>query len=208
MGDKLSRKEAKERTRQRLLDAVLDHVREHGLHGLTTGRVADAAGIAQSSFYVHFKDMDDALRAAAEHAGEELRGIVRGSRLELDYSKADAAYYAAYESAIDALLLHRAFTELLLAHRRDRNSPLAESLRAAIDRARTDLARDLTETTFAAWFAADIDAYAELMVGMTLTAVEAIVDGRRERGAMIRACAHATRKLLHAALPDKTGAQS
>jgi AcrR family transcriptional regulator len=33
-----------------------------GYGGLSTGAVARAAGVAQPTFYVHFRDMDDLLR--------------------------------------------------------------------------------------------------------------------------------------------------
>ena len=174
------------------------------MHGLTTGKVAEAAGIAQSSFYVHFKDMDDALRTAADEVGEDLRGIVRDARLRVDFSNPDTAYFSAYASAVDAMLAEREFSELLLGHRRDRHSPLAESLRAAIDHVRADLAADLRRFHFADWFARDIDAFADMMVGMTLTAVEAILDGRLEREPCLRAVARATRELAQAALQERT----
>jgi AcrR family transcriptional regulator len=178
--EKLTRKEAKERTRQRLVDAVLDHVRHYGLSGLTTGKVATAADIAQSSFYVHFTDMDDALRAAAQTAGTEIRAIIRGARLRMDFSNPDGAYATAFAGVIDALLAEREFTELLLSHRRDRNSPLGAALREVLDQSRADLASDLAAAGFQETVARDVDVYADLMVGMTLTAVEALLDGRIE----------------------------
>jgi AcrR family transcriptional regulator len=198
--EKLTRKEAKERTRQRLIDAVLDHVRQHGLKGLTTGKVADQAGIAQSSFYVHFTDMDEALRAAADKAGAEIRTLIRDARHAMDFSDPDRAYVSAYEGSIAALLGEQEFTELLLSHRRDKSSPLAETLRHVLDDARADLAGDLTGAGWAEWFEKDVDLYAELMVGMTLTVVEALLDGRiKDRDRALRALARMTRALLSTA---------
>lgn len=195
--EKLTRKEAKERTRQRLIDAVLDHVRHHGLTGLTTGKVADQAGIAQSSFYVHFTDMDEALRAAADKAGSEIRALVREARARMDLTNPDAAYRSAYEGAIEALSQEHEFSELLLGHRRDKNSPLAEALRHVLDDARKDLAADLRRSPLATRFEADIDLYADLMVGMTITVLEGILDGRiPDREKALRVMARMTRALI------------
>src|SRR5690606_7427064 len=69
----LTRSEAKDLTRRRLLRAALEILDKEGEAGLTTVAVAKAAGIAQSSFYVHFKDMQDLLRALADEGGERLR---------------------------------------------------------------------------------------------------------------------------------------
>jgi len=194
MSEKLTRKEAKERTRQRLIEAVLDHVRHHGLRGLTTGKVADQAGIAQSSFYVHFTDMDEALRAAADRAGNEIRAIIRKARQEMDFSNPETAFMSAYGGAVNALLAEREFTELLLSHRRDKASPLAATLRKVLDDARADLANDLRQAAYDQAFKNDADMYAELMVGMTLTTVEGLIDGRVENSErMVRAMARMTR---------------
>ena len=199
--EKLTRKEAKERTRLRLIEAVLDHVRHHGLSGLTTGKVADQAGIAQSSFYVHFADMDEAMRAAADKAGSEIRALVRESRAQMDLSNPDAAYRAAYEGAIQALSHEHEFSELLLGHRRDKNSPLAEALRNVLEEARSDLAADLRRSPLAKRFERDIDLHAELMVGMTMTVLEGILDGRiPDREQALRVMARMTRALIASAM--------
>ncbi len=182
----------------------MDHVRHQGLSGLTTGKVADAAGIAQSSFYVYFSDVDDALRAAAEKAGAEVRSIIVDARQQMDFTDPANAYYHAYAGALEALVTEREFTELLLSHRRDKHSPLGKTLRAVLDQARADLAADLQKAGFQEWFARDIDVYAELMVGMTLTAVEAVLDGRiDDKERCLRALSTTTRALASAAVHQR-----
>lgn len=205
MSEKLTRKQAKQRTRRRLIEAVLDHVRHCGVKGLTTGKVADRAGIAQSSFYVHFSDMDEALRAAADLVGAELRTIIRAARSAMDFSNPETAFMTAYGGAIDALLRERAFTELLLSHRRDPSSPLAAALRRVLDDARADLAEDLRASTYDPSFVADAALYADLMVGMTLTTVEGLIDGRiTDRDAAVRSMARMTRAITATALQHRS----
>ena len=57
----LRRHVAKAVTRRRLLDAALEILDQDGLAAMTTIRVTRLAGLSQSSFYVHFADMDDLL---------------------------------------------------------------------------------------------------------------------------------------------------
>jgi TetR/AcrR family transcriptional regulator, fatty acid biosynthesis regulator len=77
------REQSKLVTRQRLLRAGMRVLADHGYERLTTGRVARRAGIAQPTFYVHFEDKDDLLRAIAAEAVDELRGALRAARAEL-----------------------------------------------------------------------------------------------------------------------------
>ncbi|OUS29224.1 hypothetical protein A9Q99_08910 [Gammaproteobacteria bacterium 45_16_T64] len=64
--EKLSRKDKKGQTRERLIDAALSVVIEGGYKNLTMRKVTKCAGIAQPSFYSHFDSMDDLLSAAFE----------------------------------------------------------------------------------------------------------------------------------------------
>ena len=48
--DRMSRQINKERTRHRLLQAILRTIQRYGHGTLTTGRVAELAGVAQPTF--------------------------------------------------------------------------------------------------------------------------------------------------------------
>lgn len=61
---KLTRKDKKEQTRERLIDAALSVVMDGGYANFTMRKVTKKAGIAQPSFYSHFDTMDDLLSAA------------------------------------------------------------------------------------------------------------------------------------------------
>lgn len=68
-----------ERTRQTLRQALLDLIVERGYDALTVQDVLDRANVGRSTFYAHFRDMDDLLlsgfdqlqRQFAEHLGEQ-----------------------------------------------------------------------------------------------------------------------------------------
>lgn len=62
-----------QRTRARLVAAALELIGDEGIGGLTTGRVAARAGLAQSSFYQHFRNLDACLEEAGRHVAERIR---------------------------------------------------------------------------------------------------------------------------------------
>src|SRR5258708_11303148 len=76
----LRRVEAKELTRRRLLRAALQVLDERGEAGLSASAVSRAAGIAQSSFYVHFRGKDDLLSALGDEAVLHMRRALREAR--------------------------------------------------------------------------------------------------------------------------------
>lgn len=63
--DALAPKQRRSRdTAARLLAATIATLEEHGLHGTTIPRIADAAGVAPSGIYRRFRDRDALIRAA------------------------------------------------------------------------------------------------------------------------------------------------
>ncbi len=59
-------------TRERLLTALETLALQADWSKLTASAIADAAGVAHGTFYVHFKNKDEALRAAAERVREAI----------------------------------------------------------------------------------------------------------------------------------------
>lgn len=175
---KLTRKQAKARTRKKLIEGLIDIVRGGGLPALTTARVAERAGVSQSSFYVHFKDMNDALRAAADHIGQPVREALARERQSLDMSNPRESLRRVYDTAVTAMLDEPAFAELFLALRRDPRSPLGQSFRELLDGIRSDLAADLDRIGLSRERVPNRAVYAEIVIGHTLAVVEGLLDGR------------------------------
>lgn len=175
---KLTRKQAKARTRRKLIDGLIHIVRADGLSALTTSRVAERAGVSQSSFYVHFKDMNDALQAAASHIGEPVRDAINRERRAMDVANPRQAIHKIYDTAVSAMLDERAFAELFLALRRDPRSPLGQSFGTLLDDVRSDLIADLDRLGLTAERIPNREVYAEMVVGHTLAVVEGLIDGR------------------------------
>src|SRR5260370_16040677 len=79
-GKSLTRREAKERTRRRLLDAARTLILAGGEARISASSVAREAGVAAATFYEHFSKSDDLLRALAEQLFDDLRTELAGQR--------------------------------------------------------------------------------------------------------------------------------
>mgnify|MGYP001028450144 CR=1 FL=1 len=65
-----------EARRRQIIDAVRRVVAEHGVPNTTVSRVAEAAGVAQGTLYLHFRDRTDMLLAALDSIWADMRGVV------------------------------------------------------------------------------------------------------------------------------------
>jgi TetR/AcrR family transcriptional regulator, fatty acid biosynthesis regulator len=140
----LSRKETKAVTRSRLLDAALEILDGEGEAALTTINVTRRAGIAQSSFYVHFHDMEDLLHSLIDELTAQRRRNARAARRASRSSPGDvSAWRATFRVPIEHSLAHPQLFRLLVRSRHDRVSPLGAWSRAAAEESRRALIEDL-----------------------------------------------------------------
>jgi len=85
MGCLVSRAEQKERTRQAIINAAFSQLSaEKGFASLSLREVAREAGIAPTSFYRHFADMDELGLTLVDEAGLMLRQLMRQARLRIE----------------------------------------------------------------------------------------------------------------------------
>ncbi len=76
-----ARAEQKERTRRSLIDAALGQINaERGFSNLSLREVAREAGIAPTSFYRHFHDLEELGLTLVDEAGLTLRRLMRQAR--------------------------------------------------------------------------------------------------------------------------------
>jgi AcrR family transcriptional regulator len=187
-----TRKEAKERTRQRLLEAIVRLLHAEGPTALTTARIAEQAGVAQPTFYVHFRDLDAALGESAERLGETLLGRMRDAAPSADEADPRAAMRASFRAFLDAVLADRRLAEIFLRHRRDGSSHFGKRFREVLAQS-----RDAIEQQLAARGVPDPPLHAALIVGMTIGAVEGLLDrGLADRDAAVEALVHHTTAAL------------
>jgi AcrR family transcriptional regulator len=140
----------KERTRRRLLQAILKTIHRHGYGALTTGRVAQLAGVAQPTFYVHFRSMDQALEQVADWVAEEL-GPSFDRRGAVEADRAADVLQEAVAQCTRALVRDRKVAEVFL---------------------RSQIRPDIAP--------GDAALHADLLVGAVFALAEADLDGRVE----------------------------
>src|SRR3954447_6549468 len=66
-----SREQVQASQRQRILDAILDVVGEHGYAGATVAHVTTAAGVSRTTFYEQFRNKQDAFLTAYDQLGQQ-----------------------------------------------------------------------------------------------------------------------------------------
>jgi AcrR family transcriptional regulator len=80
----LNRQEQKLRTRRSIIDAAFSLLDEQrSLSSISLREVARAAGIAPTSFYRHFKDIDELGLTLVDEAGLALRQLMRQARVRI-----------------------------------------------------------------------------------------------------------------------------
>lgn len=80
-----TRAEQKEHTRRAIIDAAFRQLSaEQSFANLSLREVAREAGIAPTSFYRHFKDMDDLGLTLVDEAGLTLRQLMRQARARIE----------------------------------------------------------------------------------------------------------------------------
>lgn len=80
-----TRAEQKQKTRRTILDAALEQLSpEQSFSNLSLREVTREAGLAPTSFYRHFDDMNDLGLALVEEAGLSLRQLLRKARSRIN----------------------------------------------------------------------------------------------------------------------------
>lgn len=140
-----TRREAKAATRQALLDAALRILDEDGSGALTTISVTKRAGIAQSSFYAHFADMDDLLEHLTQQLARQRQSTTRRARWRFgaERSEGRGEVRDMFRVPLEGLLRHPEILRLVLRSRLDPTSPLGRWSRELVEDNRRELIADL-----------------------------------------------------------------
>lgn len=199
----LTRRESKELTRRRLIDGAIDLIRAEGLAAATTGRIARAAGIRQSSFYGHFPDRDACLEAAADQIGSTVLEKVRRQHARFDAGDLRASVRRGFGSALAAFTSEPELGRLFLRHVADDESPMGRAFRRIVDRARLDLKEAFRR--FGIDLAAeDAQVFAELLINATFGLADALLHERvRDRDAALDGVTMVTLAALRAVVERK-----
>jgi AcrR family transcriptional regulator len=170
-------------TRQRLIDATIDIVRSEGPGALTTGRIANAAGIQQPGFYAHFKNVDACLAAAAEQINSYLVETdvkLRRARQGIPDTERKTESVERMKVLLGAWMENRRFAELFARCRYDQTA-IGASCREATERARVALREDLWDLALQIGlrgrYVKEIELMASLLVNGFAAGLELLVAG-------------------------------
>ncbi len=97
------------KTKQKILNAALDVLMEHGFQALTQTRVAEVAGVSQGNLTYHFPTRTDLLKAVVEESKERMTAI-RAAELE-----AGSFSWSSLENFMMGLPLSKTMPHLMLA---------------------------------------------------------------------------------------------
>lgn len=169
-------------TRLKLINAAITLLREEGISALNTVNITKKAGIAQSGFYMHFKDLDECKKAAAEVIADDFREYIAVQRRKMHEINPDdlSLLKKHYEEILGIWKNERHLVEIFLRYRHD-FSPLGEVMQNLMNRFRSDLAEDLQNILALKGIAnikpSRVKILADLLIGSISTIGEAIIKG-------------------------------
>jgi len=201
----LTREEAKSITRRRLIDAALKIASEGGGRRLTASQVAREAGVAQPTFYVHFRDRDELLHAVGETQIGKLRRELKQSRQDIDLDAIaqgvdDEALRTSIRVPLETIARQGVLFRVYVQERAYGDSPLGRQCRQLSDELRDDLVEDLRkvdEHVGRERSTEDLTVLADAITGMTEALGLGYLDGRyRDLAPIIESIARMTRVAL------------
>jgi AcrR family transcriptional regulator len=123
------RAQQKEKTRRLLIDAALNQLSsERSFSNLSLREVAKEAGLAPTSFYRHFRDMDELGLTLGDEAGLTLRQLMRQARQRI--AKGGSVIHISVQTFMELIESNGNVFQLLLRER----SGTSAAFRAAVTR--------------------------------------------------------------------------
>jgi len=137
-----ARAEQKLRTRRALMDAALSQLSaDRGFGSLSLREVAREAGIAPTSFYRHFADLDELGLALVDEGGVALRQLMRQARKRI--ARNGSAISTSVDTFLEYLGNNANLFRLMLRERTGVSKQFRTAVKAEIDHFVTELADDL-----------------------------------------------------------------
>lgn len=140
----VTRREAKERTRKRLLGAARRLILAGGEGRLAASIVARRAGVGGATFYEHFQNRDHLLQALSDELFDELRDKLAKARLEALAAPTDEEKLRQeFRTPLEVLAANPDLFRLALRVRHHSGSALGDSSRRLTGNTRNDLVAEL-----------------------------------------------------------------
>ncbi len=138
-----TRAKQKQATRLGIMDAALKLSAERGFSSLSLRGVAKEAGIAPTSFYRHFADMDELGLALVDEVGMSLRQLVREARRRVDESGKGGVIRTSIQTFLSYVEKNKNLFRLLLGEGSGSPAHFRHAIAKEIQRFTDDLAEDL-----------------------------------------------------------------
>lgn len=137
-----TRAEQKLRTRRALMDSALKQMSaDRGFGSLSLREVAREAGIAPTSFYRHFSELDELGLALVDEGGVALRQLMRHARKRI--AKNGSAISTSIETFMEYLSNNSNLFRLMLQEKTGVSKTFRTAVKAEIEHFVTELADDL-----------------------------------------------------------------
>ena len=138
-----TRAEKKDSTRRTIINAALRLSAERGFSSLSLRSVAHEAGIAPTSFYRHFTDIDDLGLALVDDVGVSLRRLVREARRRVEEGERRSVIRASIETFMASVESNSTLFRLLLGEGAGSTQTFRLAIAKEIRRFTDDLGEDL-----------------------------------------------------------------
>ncbi|HTN32912.1 MAG TPA: HTH-type transcriptional repressor FabR [Marinobacter sp.] len=139
-----TRAEQKLRTRRALMDSALAQLSaDRGFGSLSLREVAREAGIAPTSFYRHFSELDELGLALVDEGGVALRQLMRQARKRIARAGDGSAIATSVDTFMEYLGNNANLFRLMLRERTGVSKPFRTAVKAEIDHFVTELIDDL-----------------------------------------------------------------
>lgn len=140
----MNRKEQKQKTRRTIISAAFSLLDEDkGLSSVSLREVARKAGIAPTSFYRHFTDIDDLGLTLVDEAGLALRQLMRQARIRIE--SGGSVIQTSVNTFMEYVSANGNVFRLLLRE----HTGTSHAFRAAVQREILHFVEELSDYTFA-----------------------------------------------------------
>lgn len=167
----------KQKNRQLLINGVVKELLQDGLSRITTRRVAEAAGLAQPTFYMHFNSLEEALQSAADLVASRLEARWDFLRREVMKGPPEDLIHQVVVRVCKGLVDDRVSTIVFLRYRRDATSPFGQRWALSVEDlgdSLKDFLRSLEPTTLGP----ALELQADILLAGILGLTERAIDGR------------------------------
>ncbi len=177
------RAQQKERTRRALIEAAFNQLTaERSFSNLSLREVAREAGIAPTSFYRHFRDMDELGLTMVDEGGLTLRQLMRQARLRIA-SRGGSVIRTSVQTFMEFIEHNPNVFRLLLRERSGTSLAFRQAVQREIQHFIAELADELQKKS--GFSLQDAQAQAEAMVILVFNAGAEALDQEAEARAAL-----------------------